>query len=197
MPIPTARRAAPGLGVDFPSKRVGGRGSIADSQPTNGQGNSVPASGVALIGTVHLRCYAATVDILRLAVARCEARQGINGSPSVARQRRAKDGGPDRDRTGDLLNAIQARSQLRYRPIFSSFAEPKLTLQARERRLEHIIVTDPPSPGLRLPPASKRGPGLSPIGYTVDNRWGGAASRRAWCAFASHRASRSAAASGV
>ena len=25
-------------------------------------------------------------------------------------------GGPDRDRTGDLLNAIQARSQLRYRP---------------------------------------------------------------------------------
>jgi hypothetical protein len=28
-----------------------------------------------------------------------------------------KFGGPDRDRTGDLLNAIQARSQLRYRPI--------------------------------------------------------------------------------
>src|SRR4029453_8389303 len=27
-----------------------------------------------------------------------------------------KAGGPDRDRTGDLLNAIQARSQLRYRP---------------------------------------------------------------------------------
>jgi hypothetical protein len=26
-------------------------------------------------------------------------------------------GGPDRDRTGDLLNAIQARSQLRYRPF--------------------------------------------------------------------------------
>ena len=37
--------------------------------------------------------------------------------------RRAKDGGPDRDRTGDLLNAIQARSQLRYRP-FSSREEP-------------------------------------------------------------------------
>ena len=35
---------------------------------------------------------------------------------AVARRRRAKDGGPDRDRTGDLLNAIQARSQLRYRP---------------------------------------------------------------------------------
>ena len=30
---------------------------------------------------------------------------------------RAKAGGPDRDRTGDLLNAIQARSQLRYRPM--------------------------------------------------------------------------------
>jgi hypothetical protein len=30
--------------------------------------------------------------------------------------RRGKGNGPDRDRTGDLLNAIQARSQLRYRP---------------------------------------------------------------------------------
>jgi hypothetical protein len=29
---------------------------------------------------------------------------------------RAKDGGPDRDRTGDLMNAIHARSQLRYWP---------------------------------------------------------------------------------
>ena len=29
----------------------------------------------------------------------------------------SKNGGPDRDRTGDLLNAIQARSQLRYRPF--------------------------------------------------------------------------------
>ena len=28
----------------------------------------------------------------------------------------AEVGGPDRDRTGDLLNAIQARSQLRHRP---------------------------------------------------------------------------------
>jgi hypothetical protein len=33
-----------------------------------------------------------------------------------ARRRRAKDGGPDRDRTGDLMNAIHARSQLRYWP---------------------------------------------------------------------------------
>lgn len=31
--------------------------------------------------------------------------------------REKRNGGPDRDRTGDLLNAIQARSQLRYRPI--------------------------------------------------------------------------------
>ena len=29
---------------------------------------------------------------------------------------RAKDGGPDRDRTGDLMNAIHARSQLRHWP---------------------------------------------------------------------------------
>ena len=33
-----------------------------------------------------------------------------------ARRRRAKDGGPDRDRTGDLVNAIHARSQLRHWP---------------------------------------------------------------------------------
>ena len=31
---------------------------------------------------------------------------------------RAKDGGPDRDRTGDLMNAIHARSQLRYWPTY-------------------------------------------------------------------------------
>src|SRR5437870_371617 len=40
------------------------------------------------------------------------------GLPPVARSgfRRAKGGGPDRDRTGDLMNAIHARSQLRYWP---------------------------------------------------------------------------------
>src|SRR5882724_5170349 len=37
--------------------------------------------------------------------------------PKLA-DRRAKDGGPDRDRTGDLMNAIHARSQLRYWPTF-------------------------------------------------------------------------------
>jgi hypothetical protein len=31
---------------------------------------------------------------------------------------RLGDGGPDRDRTGDLMNAIHARSQLRYWPTF-------------------------------------------------------------------------------
>src|SRR5258705_7998775 len=42
----------------------------------------------------------------------------------------SKFGGPDRDRTGDLLNAIQARSQLRYRPTrrgtFDGSAGPSL-----------------------------------------------------------------------
>jgi hypothetical protein len=46
---------------------------------------------------------------------------------TVGRTRRNKVGGPDRDRTGDLLNAIQARSQLRYRPTSVS--------------AEHTIVT--------------------------------------------------------
>src|SRR5204863_2666194 len=39
-------------------------------------------------------------------------------------------GGPDRDRTGDLLNAIQARSQLRYRPIWGK-ANPHFTITIR------------------------------------------------------------------
>ena len=38
-----------------------------------------------------------------------------------------KTGGPDRDRTGDLLNAIQARSQLRYRPMFGGCRTPIVT----------------------------------------------------------------------
>ena len=38
-----------------------------------------------------------------------------------------KVGGPDRDRTGDLMNAIHARSQLRYWPTLRevSVAEPQ------------------------------------------------------------------------
>ena len=35
---------------------------------------------------------------------------------AIFARQRAKDGGPDRDRTGDLMNAIHARSQLRYWP---------------------------------------------------------------------------------
>ena len=41
-------------------------------------------------------------------------------------------GGADRDRTGDLLNAIQARSQLRYRPI--RLAEPSIVTDGRNGR---------------------------------------------------------------
>ena len=36
---------------------------------------------------------------------------------SAVWNQRLGDGGPDRDRTGDLMNAIHARSQLRHRPI--------------------------------------------------------------------------------
>src|SRR5436190_1699661 len=57
-----------------------------------------------------------TVDTLRISVS---ARSGWKvGLSPVARagsgERRS--GGPDRDRTGDLMNAIHARSQLRYWP---------------------------------------------------------------------------------
>ena len=41
-----------------------------------------------------------------------------------------KVGGPDRDRTGDLLNAIQARSQLRYRPTFRGRTNPDCNTQS-------------------------------------------------------------------
>src|SRR5262245_41710875 len=38
--------------------------------------------------------------------------------PKLRRDSRAKGGGADRDRTDDLLNAIQALSQLSYGPTF-------------------------------------------------------------------------------
>jgi hypothetical protein len=61
-----------------------------------------------------------------------------------------KIGGPDRDRTGDLLNAIQARSQLRYRP--------------NELSAKHTMVTRGPrrtwSPA--TPPVSCRRCGAAP-----------------------------------
>ena len=51
-----------------------------------------------------------------------------------------KDGGPDRDRTGDLLNAIQARSQLRYRPIFAGCRALIVTRRAGEERARRVPV---------------------------------------------------------
>ena len=60
-------------------------------------------------GQVRLRRCAATARHPRLSQTRLVYR-------AEPRRRRAKDGGPDRDRTGDLMNAIHARSQLRHRP---------------------------------------------------------------------------------
>ena len=57
---------------------------------------------------------------------------------------RAKGGGPDRDRTGDLLNAIQARSQLRYRPTrrgtFDGSARPVARQPDAGRRIQTLAV---------------------------------------------------------
>ena len=55
-----------------------------------------------------------TVALGDISTARRRAYGAMAGN--LSRDTRAKVGGPDRDRTGDLLNAIQARSQLRYRP---------------------------------------------------------------------------------
>src|SRR5207247_7512927 len=41
--------------------------------------------------------------------------------PDFGREKRI--GGPDRDRTGDLMNAIHARSQLRYWPTFGEVTQ--------------------------------------------------------------------------
>ena len=87
-------------------------------------------------------------------------------------------GGPDRDRTGDLLNAIQARSQLRYRPTFAGCRTLIVTrgagegLVRRARRRDwavtggcHVIVPGQTRQdavylcnGGRLAPMSKREP---------------------------------------
>ena len=43
-----------------------------------------------------------------------------NGHSGAVKEMRLPFNGPDRDRTGDLLTASQARSQLRYRPLVNS-----------------------------------------------------------------------------
>ncbi len=50
------------------------------------------------------------------AFARIQSEGWLAIRSSLCEVLRAKDGGPDRDRTGDLMNAIHARSQLRYWP---------------------------------------------------------------------------------
>ena len=57
---------------------------------------------------VHPLCRAEAIPLL--------GGSGKNCSPCV-QEGPGEDGGPDGSRTRDLLNAIQARSQLRYRPI--------------------------------------------------------------------------------
>ena len=81
-------------------------------------------------------------------------------------EERAKDGGPDRDRTGDLMNAIHARSQLRYWPIGLP-TEARLARCAtfacmHERRLglEHSIVAHGRGPGNQVGHGSGRPAGL-------------------------------------
>ena len=51
-------------------------------------------------------------------------------------QNKMKAGGPDRDRTGDLLNAIQARSQLRYRPTRRESQPPIVTGRWPQRKAD-------------------------------------------------------------
>ena len=59
-----------------------------------------------------------------------ERRRGAPGHGHVQHRPSVGEGvgGPDRDRTGDLLNAIQARSQLRYRPFLTSRTRNFITL---------------------------------------------------------------------
>src|SRR5690606_41822665 len=69
--------------------------------------------------------------------------QLLNGDSA----RENKFGGPDRARTGDLMNAIHARSQLRHRPTRS-------VLQQRSiRRVGPTVKTGPETRRFRPPPA--------------------------------------------
>ena len=50
------------------------------------------------------------------------------------------DGGPDRDRTGDLVNAIHARSQLRYWP--TCLGRPEHSMVAHGQMSRNRVSTD-------------------------------------------------------
>jgi CheY-like chemotaxis protein len=88
------------------------------------------------------------------------------GAQGYLPEGRAKVGGPDRDRTGDLLNAIQARSQLRYRPslvrsepLIVTVAAPGVKVPAGAARRTQPACRHrptPPDPRPRRPPRARR-----------------------------------------
>ena len=55
---------------------------------------------------------------------------------------KGRSGGPDRDRTGDLMNAIHARSQLRYRPTRQTLELRSIRCLTR-RRQSHSHAPEP------------------------------------------------------
>src|SRR6185295_13042511 len=59
-------------------------------------------------------------------------------------RRRLEVGGPDRDRTGDLMNAIHARSQLRYWPTCRTRETSIIWERASPRRAWRRWRTCPP-----------------------------------------------------
>jgi hypothetical protein len=97
-----------------------------------GEASTTKARWSDLIGkfcrAAHLRAtryggHPSRVRLLKLAYvwsafARIHSEGWLAIRSSLCEVWRAKDGGPDRDRTGDLMNAIHARSQLRYWPTF-------------------------------------------------------------------------------
>ena len=73
-------------------------------------------------------------------------------------ERLAKDGGPDRDRTGDLMNAIHARSQLRYWPTWGRTNSELYLRRARRAQSGAPRVRDGRSPPPRVDaPVRRRG----------------------------------------
>ena len=100
------------------SNRHGGNERLREILRSEGAGDSLTDGPPSLAH--HPASYGGhpsrTVASRTLLAGNENERGGWPATRSSLRFRRAKGGGPDRDRTGDLMNAIHARSQLRYWP---------------------------------------------------------------------------------
>ena len=108
---------SPVLGLEYVDESL-------ESHPTRrgkfiADGN-VPIWGVAMRRNAEGKYFCACRSVVDRTI--CDSPR--SACRAEARRSRAKAGGPDRDRTGDLVNAIHARSQLRHWPLFGCGTNP-------------------------------------------------------------------------